>query len=317
MNSKNNKNNPPEKTQKEIEIEKLSSLFDKYISKGSLITKNASLLGIKRVTYIKGKDLKQFFTENFEEIKKDLFEILKIDLGKEANKDSLQKFYQLNQQRNIFDYLQRIQGDKAKYPKKLIPLKKTDDKNLRIIFSETGFYLLNIQKTESKKPIIYLILLVIFILFIVLFPIWPLNVKLGVLYSLIGLLISLIVFLILIIVIAIVGLLFGYDIDFMPNIDNVKLSWKKRLFNPFITIEGRDDPCCFKIIRYLFIFSLVNIGIIAYLYPTIPKESYYMVKRMMISIFSYAKKKIEDIHYNRNAVKVRGTQNLDDLLNNL
>ena len=72
-----------------------------------------------------------------------------------------------------------------------------------------------------------------------------------------------------------------------------------------------------KIIRYLFVFSLVNIGIIAYFYPTIPKESYYIVKRMMVSLFSYARKKIEDIHYNRNAVKVRETQNLDDLLNNL
>ena len=317
MKTKYNKNDTPEKTKKEIEIEKLSSLFDKYISKGKLITKNASLLGIKRVTYIKGKDLKQFFTENFDEIKKEIFEILKIDLGKEANKDSLQIFYQLNQQRNIFDYLQRIQGDKAKYPKKLVPLKKTDDINLRLFFSETGFYLLNIQKKESKKHIIYLILLVILILFIVLFPIWPLNVKLGVLYSLIGLLIFLIVFLVLIIVIAIIGLLFGYDIDFMPNIDNVKLSWKNKLFNPFITVEKREDPCWFKIIRYLFIFSLVNIGIIAYFYPTIPKESYYIVKRMMVSLFSYARKKIEDIHYNRNAVKVRETQNLDDLLNNL
>ena len=315
MKAKNNKNNPPEKTQKEIEVEKLSSFFDKYISKGNLVTKNASLLGIKRVTYIKGKDLKQFFTENFVEIKKEIFEILKIDLGKEANKDSLQKFYQLNQQRNIFNYLQRIPGDKAKYPKKLIPLKKTDDKNLQLIFSETGFYLLNINKSESRKPIIYLILLVILILFIVLFPIWPLNVKLGVLYFLMGLLIFLIAFLILIIIIAFIGVLFGYDIDFMPNIDNVKLGWKKRLFDPFITIEGREDPCCFKIIRYILIFSLVNMGIIAYFYPTIPKESYYMLKKMIVYLFSYARKKIEDIHYNRNAVKVRQTHNLDDLNN--
>ena len=180
-------------------------------------------------------------------------------------------------------------------------------------FSETGFYLLNIKMEKSQKTIIYLVLLVILILLIVLFPIWPLKVKLGVLYFLMGLIIFLIVFLILTIVIAIIGMLFGYDILIMPNIDERKLCWKDRLFNPFISVEGREDPCLFKLIRIFLIISLIMMGIIAYFYPTIPRESCYMIKSWIVSLYSYATKIIEDIHYHRNAVKLKGTQYLDDL----
>ena len=314
QNTKNNNNNT-EKTQKEIEFEKLSLLFEKNISNGKLITKSASLYGVQRVTYIKGKDLKQFFAENFEEIKKEILEITKTDIGKEASKDSLQKFYQINQQRNIFHYLKRIQGDKAKYPKKFLLLKKDDDINLEYNFTETGFYSLNIKKENSKKPIIYLSLLIICILFVVLFPIWPLKVKLGVLYFLMSLIIFLIAFLILTILITIVGILFGYDIYIMPNIDDVKLSWKDRLFKDFILVEGREDPCYFKVVRVIIIISLIIMGVIAYIYPTMPKESYNMLKKMMTSLYGFARQKIEDIHYKRNAVKVKNTKQLDDLEN--
>lgn len=315
MEKKSSHNLISKKTQKEIEFENLSSFFNRFVSNGTLTIKNASVDGIRRVEYIKGKDLKQFFTENFQEIKKEILAILKIDLGKDSNKDSLQKFYQLNQQRSILNFLKRIPGDKAKYPKKLLSFRKTDDINLKLNFSETGFYSLNIKKEKSKKTIFYLILLIICILLIVLFPIWPLNVKLGVIYILIGLIIFLIAFLSLLIVIVLIGILFGYEIDFMPNIENPKLNWKDRLFNPFITIEGREDPCLFKVIRIILLISLVNMGIIAYFYPYIPKESYKMIKNIFNLLFGYIRKKIEDIHYNRTAVKVKEVKSLDDLNN--
>ena len=41
--------------------------------------------------------------------------------------------------------------------------------------------------------------------------------------------------------------------------------------------------------------------------------AYNMTKKILMWCFDYGKTKIEDIHYNRNAVKVRETQNLDDL----
>ena len=47
MENQKAKNNPPEKTDKEIEFEKLSIFFDKYINNGKLITKNANLFGLK------------------------------------------------------------------------------------------------------------------------------------------------------------------------------------------------------------------------------------------------------------------------------
>ena len=304
-----------EKTQKEIDFENLSIFFDKYTSSGDLIVKNATLYDVKRIQYIKGKDLKQFFNDNFEIIKKEMLSITKTDIGNEANKESLQKFYQINQQNNIFHYLQKLPGDKSKYPKRLLPLQKGDDPKNEFEFTDTGFYLLNIKTQKSNKPLIYLILLIILILFIVLFPVWPLSVKLGVLYFLMATLIFLIVFLISTIIVSLVGILFGYDIYIMPNIDETKMGWKDRLFNPFIIINKREDPCWFIVVRIVLIISLIGLGVIAYFFPRIPVECYQMSKRALLWLFDYGKEKIEDIHYHRNAMKVKNGPYLEDFDN--
>ena len=309
------KEEPKEKSQKEIDYENLSNFLDKYISSEKLITKYATLFDLRRIKYVKGKDLKQFFNDNFEEIQKEMLSIMKIDIGKEADKESLQKFYQIIQQNNIFHYLQKLPGDKAKYPKRLLPLQKGDDPKLELEFTDTGFYLIAIKTESSKKPVIYLILLIILILFIVLFPIWPLNVKLGVLYFLMAVLIFMIVFLFSTIIIQILGLLIGYDILIMPNIDEAKMSWKNRLFNPFIIINSREDPCSVKIIRILLLISLTALCVLAYLYPSIPKASFHMIKKGLLWIFDYGKEKIEDIHYHRNSMKVKNGPYLDDIDN--
>ena len=315
MKQKKKINHQREISQKKIEFQKISSFLDKYMSDGQLIVKYATLFDLQRISYIKGKDLKKFFNDNFTEIQKEMLEITKINIGKEPNKDSLQKFYIINQQYDILHYLKRIPGDKAKYPKKLLPLTKEDDANLDLIFDETGFYIFNISVEKSNKPVVYLFLVIILVLFIVLFPIWPLNVKLGVLYFLLGCCIFLIAFLTLSIIISILGFPFGYNIYILPNLDETKMSWKDRLINPFIIVETRKDPCWLIIIRIIFIISLIGLCAIGYFFPKIPKECYNMIKNLMITIFSYGKKKIEDIHYHRNDVTIRDTQYLEDLDN--
>ena len=315
---KNKKEEPKDKEQKQkqINFEKLSSFFEKYVSNGELIVKTATLYDIQRIQYIKGRDLKQFFVDNFESIQQEILEIMNINLGQEANDDSLQKFYQLNQQNNIFHYLQKLPGDKAKYPKRLLPLQKGEDTKLEFEFTDTGFYLLNIKSEKSNKPLIYLILLVILILFVVLFPIWPLNVKLGVLYLLMALMIFLIVFLILTIVISLIGLLIGYDIYILPNLDDSKLSLRDRFLNPFMIISYRDeDPLWFKIIGYIILIILVALCITAFFFPKIPIAAYELTKKLLKWCFDYGKTKIEDIHYHRNALKKKQTPYLEDIDN--
>lgn len=302
-------------SEKEIIFGKLSSFFDKYISKRILTVKSATLFDLKRIDYIKGKDLKNFFIENFDLINKDILTIMNINLGPKADEQSLQKFYELNQQNNILHYLKKIPGDKAKYPKRLIPLQKTDDPKLETQFTDSGFYLLNIKVEKTNKPLIYLVLLIILILFIVLFPVWPLNMKLGVLNFLIGCCIFIIVFLLLTIVINLIGILFGYDINILPMLDEYKLSWIDRLFNPFIIIEKRDDPCWFIIVRTFILMIIIGLIIIAYFFPRIPIACYNMCKNFLIMIFHYGKKKIEDIHYHRNAVTTREQSYLNDMDN--
>ena len=307
----------PEKSEKEIIFESLSSFYDKYISAGKLIVKSATLYGLQRVSYVKGKDFKQFFNDNFEEIQKEILSITKTNIGKEANKESLQSFYSVNQKHNIMHYLKRIPGDKAKYPKRLLPLRKDDDNNLDLIFSETGFYILLIKNEKTNKPLFYLALLIILVLFIVLFPIWPLNVKLGVLYFLLSIMIFLIVFLILTIVVAIVGALFGYDIFVCPNIDDPKLCWRDRILNPFVAIEKREDDWWVILIRIWLILSLIGLGVLGYFYPAIPRKCYDLIKSMTLYVYQYGKTKVEDFHYHRNAVTVKDRNPLYDDLDNL
>lgn len=297
------------------EYEKLSQMYDDYISNKKLYIKYASLLGIQRVMYVKGKDLKQFFAQNFESIKNQIKSISNVDIGKEPTEATLQKFYQFNNQRNIMHYLQRVPGDKAKYPKRLLPLKKTDDPNKDLVFNESGFYLISIKIEKSNKPIIYLGILVTLVLLIVIFPIWPLSVKIGVWWILFGLLIFLILFLILTIVVVLIGLLFGYDIYILPNLDEYKMTWKDRFFNPFVAYESREDPLYFKIIRVIFGVSLVLLSLIAFIYPDIPKEAFYMFGNWISTFFNYVKTKIVVMHNNRNAVKVSEKQFFDDLNN--
>ena len=141
MKSKKKKIQKDEQLEKIEEFENLSSFFDKYISNGQLIMKYATLFDLQRIKYVKGKDVKLFFNNNFEEIQKKILEIAKVNIGKEANKDSLQKFYDVIRDYDIMHYLKKIPGDKTKYPKRLLPLTKEDDDNLDIIFNESGFYL--------------------------------------------------------------------------------------------------------------------------------------------------------------------------------
>ena len=301
------------KSQKEIEYEKLSLFFDNCINNGKLITKSASISGMIRLPYVKGKDLKKFFTENFDEIKQEILSITNIDIGKENDINSLNKFYETNQKHNIFHYLKRYPGDKAKYPKKLMSLQKNDDINLELNFTENGFYSLNIKTEKSKKPLIYLTLLIFLILFVVLFPIMPLKIKFGVLYFLLGITLFLLGLFILVFIAAILGLLIGYDIIIMGNIDNYKLSWKDRIFKQFLYIKKREDPCWIKMIRIIMIISFTQMGIIAYFNPSVPREVFGSMKDYIIKGYQYLIKKIEDYHYSKNELKVKGKYNLNDL----
>ena len=118
MKSKKKKIQKDEQLEKIEEFENLSSFFDKYISNGQLIMKYATLFDLQRIKYVKGKDVKLFFNNNFEEIQKKILEIAKVNIGKEANKDSLQKFYDVIRDYDIMHYLKKIPGDKTKYPKR-------------------------------------------------------------------------------------------------------------------------------------------------------------------------------------------------------
>ena len=137
--------------------------------------------------------------------------------------------------------------------------------------------------------------------------------KLGVLYLLIGLLIFFLGLFILAILVAVIGMMIGYDIIIMENIDNYKLSWKERFFKPFVRIEKREDPCWFKIARIIMICSFLQMGIIAYLNPDIPKEVFSLIINYINTGYKYIVKKVEDFHYQRNEINVKTKNYMNDL----
>ena len=78
--------------EKEI-YDKLSSFLIDIQEKGEIPIKQAILMGQKRVYYIKGKDLVNYFKEHFEDISNQIKTITKTNIGSAANEKSLQTFF--------------------------------------------------------------------------------------------------------------------------------------------------------------------------------------------------------------------------------
>jgi hypothetical protein len=102
----------------------------------------------------------------------------------------------------------------------------------------------------------------------------------------------------------------------MPNIDETKMSLKNTLFNQFIVINSREAPCWFIIVKIIFLIGLIDLDIIAFFFPRISFQSYQMIKKIFVLDFlMIANKKIEDIHYHRNAMTFKNGPYSDDIDN--
>lgn len=248
-------------TEKDIlkqQFDGLNNFLNEIVENQKMNVKHANLMGQKRVNYVKGKELLQFFKDNFKAIK-EKFETIndKFNLGNEANENSMQIFYNILFSHKLLLKLNKFEGDKAKYPKQLLLPKKGENV---INFEDSKFYWINTQSIPSKKGTFFLVILIFIILMACLFPVWPLKMKIGVLWVVFVFLVALLVILLLMLVISFLGIIVGYDIIFMPNLDEPKKKWFDRLFNPFVAYYKREDDWGVFMIRIFMAFVIILVS---------------------------------------------------------
>ena len=236
---KENNLTPEQEKEKKI-YDELTSLLKLLINEYYLTTKYANILGQQRVQYIKGKDLVEFikYEDNFKDLRERFKKIVNIDVGNEPNKDSFQKMFDIFFTRKILLKLNRIEGDKSKYPKRLVPPKIGEDVK---IFEENKFYWVNLKEEKNNKQYIYLGITITILFLGCLYPIWPLKVQLGFWYTILIILIILLIFTSLILVVAILGIIVGYDVLILPNLFEPRMPSFKSRFTPFVAVIKRED----------------------------------------------------------------------------
>jgi translocation protein SEC62 len=141
---------------------------------------NSANLGVERVGYYRGRELKQVFEQNKLEISEIIKNSIDKDIGVKSD-HAIGHFYDLYYLFNfrMLHYTIILKADKfeedikKKFPKKLKPLPKEEIKG----FDDNKLYVLNIERPVSKKSYFYLSLVIFIILFLCTFPIWPLTMK--------------------------------------------------------------------------------------------------------------------------------------------
>jgi hypothetical protein len=312
MHTHTNKTNSNENTllQKRIALSDfITSLYEKH----SLITKQAIYMNQKRIMYTKGKDFVAFFKENYQMISQHIKDITSTNLGAEPNDKSIQTFFTICLENKLIFKLCRMEGDKAKYPKRLVPPKRNED---IFQFDEKDFYWLNtIAKETSKKTIVLLFIAVLSVLLFCLFPVWPIKVKIGFLWTILGVLLILLALTLISLVVAIVGVIFGYDIMLLPNLLEPKVSLKDRFINPFIAYYPREDPLWMVMVRVNMGLAIVIVAVLAYFHPGFIVSTYELVTSGGGKLYKLLTDKLIT-PANRTSVTVRDKHQriLDDIL---
>lgn len=289
-----NKNDPDNPIDKEKIIEsKLSKFLSDIHEKGELTVKQAILMGQKRIYYIKGKDLVAYFKENFQTIANEIKTITNINIGSSPNETALQTFFTIFFEKKMLLKLNRIQGDKAKYPKALYPPARGEDIKT---FDESKFYWLNLQQEASKKSLVYLLVAITIVLLGCMFPVWPLKIKIGFFWTIFALLLALLILTILSLVVVIVGLIFGYEIYILPNLLEPKMKWKDRLLNPFVAYFPREDSFLVILCRIGMGLGIVVLIVIAYLNPAAINLACDIFSNGSKRIYNYVLDKIINNH---------------------
>ena len=293
------------KTQEEIQNEvlrkwkEMSNVFYSLEKKG-LEVKECGFNGT-RCEYIKGKNFEETLLKNLDTTLNEVNKIMGTNIINKKPEETINKIYQELKSLNMIQKAIRVEGDKRKNIKKLLPYEqlakefncncgrdhdlnemdhpKKYDKNEILRFNNTFFYIINRNKSQSWVYF-YLFLIIFAILMYALMPIWPYKVKLGVWWVSYILLILLIGLFTIRFIVYLFFYIFGYNIWIFPDINDEKLGFFAS-FKRVISCEKRNELWYTILIRICIALSTGYISFCIYKNPNLIEDA----KKLLLDAF--------------------------------
>jgi translocation protein SEC62 len=282
----------------------LTNILLKLEDKG-LESRNASV-GRIRADYYKGNDFEKSLIDNLDYICQELKKNLNIDIKKEKQEDALNEIYDIFHSNGIIAKAVRIQGDKAKYPKRLFSVEQNlgnteipaDDVKIESLTKFEGspkvFYLLNIERSNSKLYF-YLITVVIGVLMYCLFPVWPFEVKMAVWWVSYILLMFLLGLNIVRYVLFVTLYIFGIDFWLFPELYDDKKGVLDS-FKPLYTYNKREETLITILVRLAIAIVFLYCAVTVYLNPDMIDDLYNHVFEAATDFFDWGKNHVINYH---------------------
>jgi translocation protein SEC62 len=286
------------------QIKKLTSLIFALEDKG-LVARNASV-GRIRADYYKASDLETCFVDNMDFISDEINKILKVNVKKEKKEDTLDAIYHVFHSHGIFAKAIKIDGDKAKYPKRLfsaehnlgnteMPAKDVKIESFeRFENNKNIFYLVNIER-GSGKLYFYLAVVVIGVLCYCLFPVWPFEVKMAVWWVSYILLIVLLAINVVRYTLFLSLYIFGLDFWIFPNLYDDKAGILDS-FKPFYTYSKREETWMTILVRLSIAIAFLYASVTIYINPEMIDDIYNHVFEAGTDFFDWGKNHVINYH---------------------
>lgn len=193
-----------------------------------------------------------------------------------------------------------------KFPKKLFPIKTTQDDSI-LNSTRKRFFIFTKERLETKSYF-WLILIVICILAYCLFPLWPLEVKLGIWWVSWILLVIMIGIISIRLVIYILFYIFGRDFWLFPNLFDDKLGFFDS-FKPVYLNTKRNETYFTILIRLIIFVFVVYIGVSLYFNPELIQEGVDHLIEIYSDVLNFGNDKIIN-YYNTTQVSIVDRSNV-------
>jgi translocation protein SEC62 len=282
----------------------LTAILLKLEEKG-LESRNASV-GRIRADYFKSTDLEKSLIDNIDYICEEINKALKITIKKEKQEDAINEIYEIFHTHNLLSKAIRTEGDKAKYPKRLIAVEQDlgccetphhDTKIESLTKFENNkniFYLVNIQRS-NRKLYFYLICCVVGVLMYCLFPVWPYEVKIAVWWVSYILLIILLILNLVRYTLFITLYIFGLDFWLFPNMYDDKAGFFDS-FKPLYTYNKREENWITILVRLAIAIGFLYASVTIYMNPQLIDDLYEHVIEAGADFFDWGKNHVVNYH---------------------
>ena len=327
------------KTEKELQAEQiqkwkeLSKLFFSW-EKNGLEIKECGFNEVRR-EFIKGKNFEEVINKNLDTTINEINKIMGTNIIKKKPEETINDIYQQLRSLNMIQKAIRVEGDKRKNIKKLLPYEElakefkcncgrdhelnemdhTKNYNYEEIkkFNNSFYYIINRNKSQSWVYF-YLFLIIFGILMYALMPIWPYKVKLIVWWISYILLIIIIGLFSIRLIIYLFFYIFGYSIWIFPDINDEKLGFFAS-FRRVISVEKRNELWYTIIIRICISLITGYISFSVYKNPKLIDDAKDLLYDAFKDFYSYGEDKFVNSWNNTGITTKFKTKTLEEIDN--